>query len=149
MSTAPASRGGRRARDKGSRFERLIVRPAQDAGVAAERIPLYGAAGGSFSGDVSLPLLRRDLCIEAKRRATGFSQLYASLDGRDALIVKADRRERLVILPLRMALEVAAAAERGKSHTIHDFTGAKRLVKKAAAASPTTADHRPMRRPKT
>jgi hypothetical protein len=35
--------------------------------------------------------------------------------GRDALIVKADRRDALVVLPLRLVAEVATAAERAKS----------------------------------
>jgi hypothetical protein len=35
--------------------------------------------------------------------------------GRDARIVKADRRDALVVLPLRLVAEVATAAERAKS----------------------------------
>jgi hypothetical protein len=30
------------------------------------------------------------------------------------LVVKADRREALVVLPLRLAIEIATAAERGR-----------------------------------
>ena len=43
-----------------------------------------------------------------------FNLLYRWLDGRDLLIVRADRREPLVVLPLRFAIEVAQAAERKK-----------------------------------
>jgi hypothetical protein len=42
------------------------------------------------------------------------SQLYGWLDGRDLLIVRADRRKPLVVVPLRLAVEIAAAAERGR-----------------------------------
>jgi hypothetical protein len=45
-------------------------------------------------------------------RADGFRELYAWLDGRDAVIVKADRKDALVVVPLRLA--VAIAAEHGK-----------------------------------
>ena len=115
--TAPAQekkRGGRASRDKGNRFERAIVKLLQDRGLGAERIPLSGSAGGSFSSDVTLPLIGRDLAIECKSRANGFLKLYAWLEGRDALIIKADRRDALVVMPLRLAAEIATAAERRK-----------------------------------
>jgi hypothetical protein len=90
------------------------VRLFQDAGFGAERVPLSGSAGGSFSGGLSIPLLNRDLTVECKARGDGFGRLYSWLDGRDLLIVKADRRDALVVLPIRLAVEIAAAAERGK-----------------------------------
>ena len=107
--------GGRRPRDKGNRAERALVRLLQGSGFAAERVPLSGSAGGRFSGDVSIPLLGVDRCVEVKVRGTGFGQLYNWLEGRDLLVAKADRREPLVILPLRLAVEIAQAAERGKA----------------------------------
>jgi Holliday junction resolvase len=107
-------RGGRKPRQKGNRFERALVRLLQDAGLGAERVPLSGSAGGSFSGDVSIPLLGRDLVVEAKARANGFRELYGWLEGRDALIVRADRRDALVVVLLRLAIEIAVVAERGK-----------------------------------
>jgi hypothetical protein len=42
-------------------------------------------------------------------------KLYSWLEGRDALIIKADRRDALVVLPLRLAVEIATAAERRKA----------------------------------
>ena len=108
----PRPRGGRRSRDKGNRAERAIVAFLQDNGFAAERVPLSGSAGGKYVGDVTIPLLGRDMCAEVKVRAHGFGQLYAWLDGREILIVRQDRREPLVILTLRLAAEVAGYAER-------------------------------------
>lgn len=107
-------RGGRRSRDKGNRAERAIVRFFQDRGFAAERVPLSGAAGGSYVGDLTVPIVGRDLRVEVKVRSAGFGQLYAWLKARDALIVRADRREPLVVVPLRLAAEIATAADRGK-----------------------------------
>ena len=106
----PRRRGGRRSRDKGNRAERAIVAFLQDRGFAAERVPLSGSAGGKYVGDVTIPLLGRDMCAEVKVRAHGFSH-YSWLDGREILIVKQDRREPLVILPLRLAAEIAGRAE--------------------------------------
>lgn len=108
-------RGGRRSRDKGNRAERAILRFFQDRGFAAERAPLSGSAGGSYRGDLTIPVIGRDLVCEVKVRGAGFGQLYAWLIDRDVLIVRTDRSEPLVILPLRLAAEIAAAAERGKA----------------------------------
>jgi hypothetical protein len=49
--------GGRASRQKGNRLERALVHALQNAGFAAERVPLSGAARGRFGGDVSVPLL--------------------------------------------------------------------------------------------
>ncbi len=78
---------------------------------------MSGAAGGSFVGDLTVPLLNIDRTIEVKARANGFRELYTWLSGRDLLIVRADRREPLVVLPLKLAAEIAVAAERGKAVT--------------------------------
>jgi hypothetical protein len=47
-----------------------------------------------------------------KCRGNGFRQLYDWLEGHDFLIVRADRRELLVVVPLKLAAEIAMAAER-------------------------------------
>src|SRR5688572_2541384 len=97
--------GGRAPGQKGYRTEHAIDRTLQEAGFASERIPLSGSAGGKFAGDLSVPLLGVDRCVEVKARRNGFSTLYRWLEGRDVLIVKADRRPALVVLPLRLAVE--------------------------------------------
>jgi hypothetical protein len=107
--------GGRASRDKGSRMERAIVRLLQDHGLAAERVPLSGAARGRFGGDISVPVLGRDLRGEAKCRGNGFNRLYDWLEDRDFLVLRADRRELLVVVPLKLAAEVAVMAERGRA----------------------------------
>lgn len=103
---------GARHRRKGDRVERTVVRALKDEGFAAQRVPLSGAARGRFGGDVLFPLLGRDRRVEVKARANGFRRLYDWLGDHDFLIVKADRREPLVVLPLSLATEIAAIAER-------------------------------------
>jgi hypothetical protein len=98
---------GRRSREKGVRSERAIVHALQAQGFAAVRVPLSGAVGGRFSGDVVVPMRGRDLCVEVKARADGFRELYGWLNDRDVLIVKADRQEPLVVVRLSLAAEVA------------------------------------------
>jgi hypothetical protein len=106
---------GRRSRDKGARGERHLVHLLQAAGFAAERVPLSGAAGGRYCGDVSVPLLGGDRTVEVKARASGFRELYRWLNGRDLLVVRADRREPLVVVPLRFAIEIATIAENNRA----------------------------------
>ena len=106
------SRGGRASREKGNRGERAVVRFLQEHGFAAERVPLSGAARGRFGGDVSIPLLGADRRVEVKCRGIGFRQLYDWLEGHDFLIVRADRCEPLVVIPLKLAAEIAMVAER-------------------------------------
>jgi hypothetical protein len=110
----PRKSGGRASRQKGNRAERVLVRALQDKGFAAERVPLSGSAGGKYCGDLTLPILGRDHIVEVKVRATGFSQLYAWLEGRDILVVRADRKEPLVVARLALGIEIATAAERNR-----------------------------------
>jgi hypothetical protein len=101
---------GRRSRSKGARTERSIVNALRASGIAAVRVPLSGAAGGRFAGDILLPVMGRDLCVEVKGRAAGFRELYSWLTNRDVLIVKADRQEPLVVLRLSLAAQIAKVA---------------------------------------
>jgi hypothetical protein len=72
------------------------------------------ASAASASPAISSSLCSDDLCVESKVRANGFRQLYAWLQGRDVLVVRSDRREPLVVVPLSLAIQVAKAAERGR-----------------------------------
>ena len=108
------SRGGRASRNKGNRTERAIVRLLRDRGLAGERVPLSGAARGRFGGDISVPVLGRDLRGEAKCRGDGggFKSLYDWIEGRDFLVIRADRKPMLVVARLELAADVVMAAER-------------------------------------
>jgi Holliday junction resolvase len=98
---------GRRCRSKGARTERGVVNALKASGIAAVRVLLSGAVGGRFAGDIMLPFLGRDLCVEVKARADGFRELYSWLNQRDVLIVKADRQEPLVVVRLSLVAEIA------------------------------------------
>jgi hypothetical protein len=69
------------------------------------RCPVRSAVASP--GDIVLPLMGRDLCVELKARADGFRELYCWLNQRDVLIVKADRQEPLVVVRLDLAAAVA------------------------------------------
>jgi hypothetical protein len=105
---------GKASRDKGQRTERALVKLLQERGFAAERVPLSGSAGGRYVGDISVPLMGRDLIGEVKCRSHGFSQLYEWLGSHDFLVVKADRAEPLLVMPLKAAAAIAEIAERSR-----------------------------------
>jgi hypothetical protein len=103
-----------KARRKGARAELAVVRLLQSKGFAAEKISRTGYTGS----DVSVPLLGIDRRVEVKIRGNGFCELYRWLaSGADMLIIRADRKELLVVIPLRLAAEIAAAAERARGGT--------------------------------
>jgi Holliday junction resolvase len=105
---------GRASKQKGSRNERTLVKLLIEAGFAAERSPLSGALRSEkFGGgcDVEVPMFGRRHRIEAKHHANGFARLYKWLDGVDFLVVRADRSEPLVVMPLARLIEIAKQAE--------------------------------------
>jgi hypothetical protein len=87
------------SRSKGIRVELAIAKL-----VGARKVSRAYQAGH----DLELPLGDdRILRIECKARAAGFRQLYNWLNDRDLLIVKANRREPLVVLRMSLAAEIA------------------------------------------
>jgi hypothetical protein len=124
----PSKRGGRSPRQKGNRAEAAIVRFLQSKGLSAQRVPLSGAAGGRFAGDVCVDLLGISRTLEVKARARAFGSIYRWLANADLLIVRADRREPLCILPLWLASEIAAEAEGlARKDTKSEFASTREL----------------------
>jgi hypothetical protein len=110
---------GRKSRNKGARFERQIVNLLQDAGIAAERVPLsgaMGAPGGRFKDDVCLPILGVDRRLEAKIKATGsgFKMLYAWLDDCYGVVVRMNHQDPLIAIRLEDFARLAIAADKGR-----------------------------------
>lgn len=90
---------GKPSRDKGNRVERSIVNACLDANIQAERVPLSGASGGSYTGDMIL--CDKFRCeIKARKDGSGFKLLYKWKAGNDILIVKQDRSSPLFIMDL-------------------------------------------------
>lgn len=92
--------GGRSAKRKGDRIEREIVALHRDLGWSAERVPLSGAVGGSFAGDLKIAGIGT---AEVKARAggEGFVTLERWLGNNDALFLRRDYATPLVVLPWR------------------------------------------------
>ena len=116
---------GRKSRDKGLRFERELVNLFQQEGLAAERIPLSGSAGGSFCGDLTLPVMGRDRRFEAKKRARGFQLLYEYLGDHYGLIVAQDRATPLVVLRIDQFIQLILP----RYSTEHEHTQAIKSIR--------------------
>lgn len=86
---------GRVQRDKGNREERSLVSLFREAGFEAVRVPLSGAAEG-HPGDLKV----EGLTLESKVRFDGFRQLYQWIEKADVLIVRANYKPPLVVMPM-------------------------------------------------
>lgn len=91
---------GNPQRQKGDRFEREIVASFEGDGMPAQRVPLSGAAGGMFSGDIHVLLRSGRQKVECKVRARAFKELYDWLIDNYAVVLKRDRAEPLVVMRL-------------------------------------------------
>jgi Holliday junction resolvase len=93
------------SRDKGARIEREVVAAHAELGIKAERVPLSGAARYRGNGaDVDLYVFGPDaapIVCEVKARASGegFATLERWLGDADALFLRRDRADPLVVLP--------------------------------------------------
>lgn len=98
---------GKASRDKGANFERRVVHMFREYHFEAVRIPLSGAAEG-FPGDVLVTVGWQEdpLRVECKKRADGFREIYRWLEGNDLLVIGADRKEPLAVMPLKLAVEI-------------------------------------------
>jgi len=89
-----------RNKQRGYEHEREIVLWAQSNGLDCRRIFGSGAfkkqLGEDYAGDIVIEGLR----LEAKRRKTGFKNIYDAFDqdDSDVVCVRADRKERLWIV---------------------------------------------------
>ena len=91
--------GGRSSREKGIRAERRIVDELREVGLDAYRIPLSGSVAG-FKCDVELRLPGRKLHLESKARKGRFGWFYKWLKDADALVIKKDCNQPLIVMRL-------------------------------------------------
>jgi Holliday junction resolvase len=108
---------GARHRRKGDRIEREIVDRHRELGVHAERYPLSGASRFRSSGhDVDVYLFGRDQApavaeVKGRKNGAGFTTLENWLAEYDALFLKRNNADPLVVIPWRMW---ARLLERGR-----------------------------------
>ena len=98
---------GRKSKDKGYRFENACVKAFKAFGFDCRRMPLSGALGGEWAGDLRVALDGRDRIFQLKCLKDGYRTIYGALKGHDGLIIKADHEEPLVVLPLSFFFALA------------------------------------------
>lgn len=86
---------------KGSRVEREVVARLIESGIDAVKVPLSGALGGCWSGDVFLQTHAGQMVAEvkARRNGEGFATLERWLANCQLLILKRDRQSPFVAMP--------------------------------------------------
>ena len=100
---------GMKSKAKGYRIENELRHLLLKNGVNAERCPLSGGAAGRWRGfDLLAGLFGREMKVEAKIQARGFKNLYDWLmpDTVDMLVIRRDRADPLVVLPLATFIEL-------------------------------------------
>jgi hypothetical protein len=95
--------GGRASKQKGSRFELSLAKA-----IGGRKVPLSGAAAG-WKGDVIGP---DGLRYECKVRKDGFKQIYSWLEDNDRLVIKADRKDPLVVMRLPDYIKITEGNEK-------------------------------------
>lgn len=101
-----------RSRQKGDRFELHCIHSLNDAGVPAARVPLSGSAGGEHTDDITLEVCGEKWRGECKTRKRAWTDLFGWLNRNDrkapdVLLIKADRTDTLVVLPLSTFTRIA------------------------------------------
>ncbi len=100
--------GGRPPKRKGNRVERELVQLLCELGLPCARVPLSGAIGGAWSGDIHLLLQGSTYKIEVKARRE-FRTLQQWLAQPDLLLLKPDRQPPLAALPMTLLVKLLAA----------------------------------------
>jgi Holliday junction resolvase len=101
------ARGGRRSRQKGDRVERELVEQHRELGIHTERYPLSGASRFRGSGhDIDIYALGREAApfvaeVKARRDGAGFVTLEKWLGEYDALFLRRNHADAMVVLPWR------------------------------------------------
>jgi hypothetical protein len=122
-SLAPASAqatphsGGAKHRRKGDRLERELVDRHKAVGVHAERYPLSGASRFRGAGhDVDIYVFKDEpplvAEVKARKSGAGFATLENWLGEYDALFLRRNNADPLVVMPWRMWLRLLAKVPR-------------------------------------
>src|SRR4051794_7103893 len=123
---------GRRHRLKGDRIEREIVELHGAMGIRAERYPLSGASRFRGSGhDVDIYLFGADEApitaeVKARKDGAGFVTLENWIGEYDALFLRKDRTDPMVLIPWRGWAQLVERAGRGRARATDMLRGAGR-----------------------
>ena len=109
---------GKSQRDKGARIERKIVAYLNERKIEAERVPLSGAMGKSFAGDILLPISGRVLEVKGRNKDGVFWRTAEKfLADNYALVLIEDRQDPYVMLRLDDLCDLLLHEDRDVHHS--------------------------------
>ena len=79
-----------------------MLHELQDAGITCEKL----SYAWKRTYDLRLAMLGRHAKMEVKCRANGFATIYKWLTGVDLLVLRRDRSEALVVMPMSTLIEL-------------------------------------------
>ena len=105
--------GGKKSRDTGNREELLRVHASEKAGVHCVKVPLSGAVGGEFGGDLRYHVGGEVLTGENKKRKNGdgFKTLEKWKGSNDFLILRRNHGPALFVMDEALALRMMKALD--------------------------------------
>jgi len=86
------------SKQKGNRAERELVYLHNDMNVSCARVPLSGAVGGQFSGDLEIELLGKAE-VKARKSGQGFKTIERWLGDNALLFLRRNNARPLVVMP--------------------------------------------------
>lgn len=98
-------------RKKGYRHENSTAKRWRARGLKCQRMPLSGALGGVFAGDLQAVLGGQNLIIQLKSLADGWKGIYSAIRDHDLLIIKSDNKDALVVIPEALFLTLICGEE--------------------------------------
>jgi len=90
------------SRRKGARIELDVLHELQDAGIMCEKL----SYAYRKTHDIRVVLFDKHLKMEVKCRAKGFATIYNWLKPVDLLVLRRDRSEALVVMPISTLVEL-------------------------------------------
>ena len=99
---------------RGNNLEREIVNKAKEAGLSSKRA--YASDGRSLGKSEVVDVIVEGYTIQAKRRKKIAQWLYPDFHGDDvdAVVTRMDRKEPLIVLPLKHWIKMMKEIKDGK-----------------------------------
>jgi len=100
---------------RGNALEREIVNQSKEEGLSAKRA--YASDGRSLGYSEVVDCVVEDWTIQAKRRKKIAQWLYPEYHGDDvdAIVTRMDRKEALIVMPLKKWIKMMKEIKDGKS----------------------------------
>lgn len=92
-------------KQKGTRVENLVRDKLLEIGLSAERVPLSGALGGKYDGDIVIPSIEHPEFVtevKARKNNSGFAVIQNWMKDKDMLFIKQNNKEFIVVLPWKI-----------------------------------------------